>query len=204
LKPTVNKVSSLRDFAVDNRSFRTLPYFLKNNVNFAGISVKEIQKPSFNMYKKFKDSGKIEIIDGYKKKTDHSDLISISRFFAQKGDDVKITTDIHFKDEKYKEVFGALIGTKYDRKCPDLIINDMFYEYESYLPPFRKEKISNMISKGLKQSSRIIINNNKGANHRLIKKNIHNRIDNEKQIIDEVWVYENGKIILLYKKQREP
>ena len=153
------------------------------------------------MYKKFKNSGKIEIIDGYKKKPDHKDLVSISRFFAQKGDEVTITTDIHFKDEKYKEVFGGLIGTKYERKCPDLIINGKFYEYESYSPPFKKEKISNMISKGTKQSSRIIINNNKGSVHRNIKKNIHNRTTNEKQIIDEVWVYEKGKVILLYKKQ---
>ena len=64
------------------------------------------------MYKKFKHNGKIEIIDGYKKKADHRDLISIARFFAKRGDSVKITTNIHFKDEKYTEVFGALIGTK--------------------------------------------------------------------------------------------
>jgi len=79
------------------------------------------------MYKKFENSGKIEIINEYKKKTDHKDLLSISRFFAQNGDSVKITTNIHFKDERYKEVFGALIGTKYERKCPDLIVNEKFY-----------------------------------------------------------------------------
>ena len=98
-------------------------------------------------------------------------------------------------------IFGRLIGTKYERKCPDLIINGNYYEYESFMPPFRKEKISNMMSKGLKQASRIIINNNKGIIHRNIKKNIHNRIRNEKQEIDEVWVYEKGQLILLYKKQ---
>ena len=49
------------------------------------------------MHKKLENNGKIEIIDGYKKKADHSDLISISRFFAGKGYSVKITTDIHFK-----------------------------------------------------------------------------------------------------------
>ena len=152
------------------------------------------------MYKKFKNSGKIEIIDGYKKKTDHSDLISISRFFAQKGDSVKITTDIHFKDEKYKEVFGALIGTKYERKCPDLIINGKFYEYESYLPPFKSDKLYRMLSRGLSQSSHIIINNNKGTSHRYIKNAIGNRI-RLGQKIDEVWVYEKGKNTLLYKKQ---
>ena len=79
------------------------------------------------MCKKFKNNGNIEIVAGYKKKTDHKDLISISRFFAQKGDNVKITTDIHFKDEKYKEVFGALIGTKYERKCIKKTVGSNLY-----------------------------------------------------------------------------
>ena len=114
---------------------------------------------------------------------------------------VIITSAIHFKDEKYKEVFGELIGTKYDRKCPDLIINGKFYEYERYNPPFKKEKISNMISKGIKQSSMVIINNNKGSSHRIIKRNIYNRVVLEKQNIEEVWVYEKGELVLVYKKQ---
>ena len=154
------------------------------------------------MYKKIKDNGKIEIIDGYKKKRDHSDLISISRFFAQKGDSITITTSIHFKDDKYKEVFGALIGTKYERKCPDLVINGKYYEYESFVPPFKKEKVSHMISNGLKQSSRIIINNNKGCSDRYILTNIYNRLrdKNFKNDIDEVWVYEKGKVRLIHKK----
>ena len=178
----------------------TLPYLLRENINFVGISMKEIQKPVFNMYKKFTNSGKIEIIDGYKKKKDHSDLISISRFFAQKGDEVKITTDIHFKDEKYKEVFGDLIGTKYERKCQDLIISGKYYEYESFISPFKKTKLLRMLSNGLKQSSRIIINNNKGASHRYIKNIIGNRI-RLGQEINEIWVYEKGETTLLYKKQ---
>jgi len=160
-----------------------------------------IQQQLFNLYKSFNGVGKIEIMNGYEKKADHNDLFSISRFFAKKGNEVKITTNVHFKDEKYTEVFGRLRGSKYDRKCPDLIINGEFYEYENYVPPFKKEKISNMLSKGLKQSSRIIINNNKGANHRIIRRNIYNRTVMEKQNIDEVWIYEKGKVLLIYKKQ---
>ena len=152
------------------------------------------------MYKNFENKGKIEIINEYKKKTDHKDLLSISRFFAKEGYCVKITTDIHYKDERYTEVFGALIGTKYERKCPDLIVNEKFYEYESYLPPFNRDKLYRMFSRGLSQSSNIIINNNKGASHRFIKNAIGNRI-RLGQAIDEVWVYEKGEIILFYKKQ---
>jgi hypothetical protein len=170
----------------------------KKNATFAGGS----SKPLFNMYKKFKDGGIIEIIDGYKKKSDHKDLVSISRFFAQNGDEVKITTPIHYKDKKYREVFGGLIGTRYERKCPDFIINGMYYEYESYEPPFNKEKISNMISNGLRQSSNIIINNNKGASDRYIRRNIIQRVNkrNFRFDIDKVWLYEKGTVRLLYKK----
>ena len=153
----------------------------------------------FKTVKTFENGGKIEIIDGYKKKSDHSDLVSISRFFAGKGNCVTITTDIHFKDEKYQEVFGALIGTKYNRKCPDLIINGTFYEYESYSPPFKKEKLFNMLKRGFLQSSYIIIDNNKGASDRFIKQKLGERL-RMGQIIDEVWLYEKGKIRLLYKK----
>jgi hypothetical protein len=158
-----------------------------------------ISQQLFRLYKNFVSGGKIEIMEGYIKKSDHRDLFAIARYFAEKGDRVQITTNIHFKDEKYKEVFGELNGTKYERKCPDLIINGKYYEYESYTPPFKKGKISNMISKGLKQSSRIIINNNKGASDRYIKRNIYERLKsrNFRQDIDEVWLYEKGKVKLL-------
>ena len=128
------------------------------------------------MYKKVKNNGNIEIIDGCKKKDDYKDLKSISRYFASKGDNVKITTDIHFKDIKYKEVFGGLIGTKYERKCPDLIINGKYYEYESFTPPISKRNFSNMFTRGLSQSNNLIIDNNKSMVDRIIKKAIFNRI----------------------------
>ena len=152
------------------------------------------------MYKKFKSGGKIEIIDGYRKKADHRDLVSIAGFFAKQGGNVKITTDIHFKDARYREVFGGLIGTKYERKCPDLIIDGKFYEYESFMPPFSKSKIKNMLKHGIVQSNNIILNNNKGASDRYIVKLIHQRI-RLRQDINEVWLYEKGKTRLLYKKQ---
>jgi hypothetical protein len=155
------------------------------------------------VYKEFGNGGKIEIMEGYIPKTDHKDLLAISKYFAEKGDKVQITTDVHFKDEKYKEVFGGLIGTKYERKCPDLIINGKYYEYESFIKPFKKGKISNMLSKGLKQASHVIINNNKGASDRYVLHSVYNRLrdENFKNNIDEVWLYEKGKVRLIYKKK---
>ncbi|MDR0691541.1 MAG: hypothetical protein LBF69_00715 [Prevotellaceae bacterium] len=84
----------------------------------------------FNLYKEFVSGGQIEIMKGYVKKSDNKDLLAIARNFAEKGNTVQITTNIHFKDAKYKDVFGGLNGTKYERKCPDLIINGKYYEYD--------------------------------------------------------------------------
>jgi len=56
-----------------------------------------------------------------------------------------------------------------------------------------------MISKGFKQSSRIIINNSKGASDRYLKRLIYDRINNNIPI-DEVWLYEKGEVRLLFKK----
>ena len=157
----------------------------------------------FSLHKEFVGGGKIEIMKGYVKKSDHKDLFAIARYFAERGSKVQITTNVHFKDQKYNEVFGRLNGTKHERKCPDLIINGKYYEYESYLFPFKKEKISHMIKKGSIQSSQIIINNNKGASDRYIRDNIYKRLKdkNFKYDINEVWLYEKGVLRLLYKKQ---
>ncbi|MDR0757791.1 MAG: hypothetical protein LBF85_08095 [Tannerella sp.] len=159
-----------------------------------------VARQLFSLHREFPGGGKIEIMEGYVKKSDHKELLAIARYFAEKGDRVQITTGVHFKDEKYRAVFGRLDGTPYERKCPDLIIGGRFYEYESFVPPFKREKTGNMLSKGLKQSSRVIINNNKGASERYIRRNIHER-GNFKQDIKEVWLYEKGKVRLLYKKQ---
>ncbi|MDR0559496.1 MAG: hypothetical protein LBG92_04960, partial [Prevotellaceae bacterium] len=205
---------------------KSLPYFLRDNSQYiknlkltrsaeSGITeavrqdftvreIKPVSVPSagFHTYKEFGNGGRIEVMDGYDRKSDYGDLISIAREFAVEGKTVLMPNPVHFKDEKYKQIYGKLIGTPYERKCPDLIIDGNFYEYESYLPPFKKQKISNMIGHGSHQSSRIIIDNNKGANDQFILRNIHNRLKNKtfKYNIDEVWLYEKGKIRLLYKK----
>jgi hypothetical protein len=83
------------------------------------------------------------------------------------------------------------------------VMDGEFCEFESYTPPFNGNKILHMLSKGLKQSSRRIINNNKGASDKRIIANIHKRIrdKNFEHNIDEVWVYEKGRVRLLFKKE---
>jgi hypothetical protein len=154
----------------------------------------------FLLLKAFPNGGRVEIMEGYVKQSDHDDLLVIAYFFAQQGHTVQIPTMVHFKNEKYQHVFGALMGTIYERKCPDLIIDGEFYEYESYLPPFKRGKISNMMSNGLRQSSRIIINNNDGEKDAYIERIIYNRVVYENQNIDEVWLFEKGEVRLIFKK----
>ncbi|MDR2765379.1 MAG: hypothetical protein LBB90_10180 [Tannerella sp.] len=185
---------------------KQLPYGMMDNAKFLSLQPNQIKTDSspshmdtkqlFSLYKTFTGGGKVEIMNGYTPKSDHKDLLTIARYFAQKGDKVQITTDIHFKDEIYRDVFGRLEGTPYERKCPDLIINGKYYEYESFMKPFKKRKMANMISHGTKQSSRIIINNNKGVVDRYIHRNILERLKdkNFKYDIDEVWLYEKGKV----------
>jgi hypothetical protein len=124
-----------------------LPYFLKDNANFLSLQFNQIKADSsslnmvtqqlFRLHRKFSGGGKIEIMEGYVKKSDYKDLRTIAGEWAIEGKVVRITTLVHYKDDKYSQVFGALKGTKYERKCPDLIVEDgVFYEYESFLPPF--------------------------------------------------------------------
>ena len=158
----------------------------------------------FKAYKQYENGGKVLLSENInKKESDYRFLITIANTFAREGKIVTLVPTVHFKSDEYKEIYGSLIGTIYEHKCPDLKIGELFYEYESFEPPFKKRKIANMISHGAKQSSRIIINNNKGASDRYIKRNIYERLNdkNFKQDIDEVWLYEKGKLRLLFKKQ---
>ena len=157
----------------------------------------------FKTYMRYKNGGKVLIhtkVD--RKQSDYTDLLTIANIFAKTGKVVKITPSVHYKSYTYKEIYGSLIGTPYERKCPDLLIGDQFYEYENFYPPFVKRKIANMISHGAKQSSRIIINNNKGAADRYIRDNIYKRFKDKTftYIITEIWLYEKGKIRQFFKK----
>jgi len=158
----------------------------------------------FVIYKQYKNGGKVLIHSEVNRRlSDFKALISIANTFAKEGKMVKLTPCIHFKSDEYKEIYGVLIGTAYERKCPDLQIEGIFYEFENYTPPFRKIKISHMLNCGFKQSSCIIINNSRGASDRYVKRLINERINNVYFIYDikEVWLYEKGKVRLLFKKQ---
>ena len=157
----------------------------------------------FVLYKYFPNGGTVYLMPGLDKSNpDYNDLLSIACFFAKKGKTVQVLAPVHYKDSRYRTLFGSLIGTIYYRKCPDLVIDGKFIEYESYDRPFKSRKISHMIKRGAVQSDRIIIDNNKGASDRFILNMIMKRINDRffQGDILELYVYEKGEVRLLYKK----
>lgn len=159
----------------------------------------EIEAELFTTAKAFTGGGCVMIMSGVdKSKPDYKPILTLASLFAKEGKTAKILTSCHFKSQEYKQIFGALMGTKYERKCPDLLIDDKFYEYEGFEKPWKKEKVRRMVSHGMIQSARMIINNTKGASDRFIRQAIVARI-NVGATIKEVWLYEKGHKRLFFK-----
>ena len=151
--------------------------------------------------RKFENGGK-EIF--YKdadasKKSDFASIKTIARTLAKDGNVVEVMPQRHCKSDEYKHFYKDLIGTKYENKCPDLRINGKYYEFEGFVKPWSKDKIGRMLSHGLKQSSRIIIDNNKGCSIRYLRKRVLDHIKGGAHV-EEVWAYEKGMVIPIYKK----
>lgn len=130
-------------------------------------------------------------------KPDSTDLIHIAECFARMGCEVVVLHPVHYKSKEYAAIYGPLIGTKYERKCPDLMIDGNYYEYESYVRPWAKRKLSNMITDGLRQSDRIILDNRNGASYRQIMRSIRARLNINAKIA-EVWIYDGDSVIDIY------
>ena len=100
----------------------------------------------FVLYKLYPSGGKILKMKGLEGNgSDYKDIMAIAIFLAKKGHEVKVLHAVHYKDPLYRLVYGNLIGTRYFRKCPDLLVDGLFYEYESYDRPFKSRKISHML-----------------------------------------------------------
>ena len=134
-----------------------------------------------------------------KTKADYRTIRTIAIRFAEMGKAVYIPPVVHHKSEDYRRIFGRLMGTKYERKCPDLIVDEVFYEYEDFTKPWKKRKIRNMLTHGLIQSSKLILDNNKGCSDRYIRNAVIRKYNLDNACITEVWIYEKGNIRLFYK-----
>jgi len=147
------------------------------------------------LIKEYENGGKYyenNLLD--KTANDYSDLSIIAHEFAKHGNIVEILPRLHFKDILYKQIFDGA----YANKCPDLKINNKFYEYESSQKPVDKTKMKNMLSRGVKQSENLVIDNTNGLADNFIMRLIHNRLQ-QGQKINEIWLFENKNLSLFYK-----
>ena len=131
---------------------------------------------------------------------DYNKLYQIAEYFADKGSVVELAPKMSRSSKfEYESLYYDLIGTKYEGKCPDLRIDGLWYEHEGFITDNPKRAFRNMLSHGLKQSNRIIMDK-PDLTERHMKRCIQNRINNGEDIV-EIWLRDNdGNIKLLYKK----
>lgn len=137
------------------------------------------------------------------KGSDYKKIMEVAEFFAQGGATVELTPKMSRPAEfLYDCIYGDLRGTPYEGKCPDMRVDGVWYEHEGFTTEDPKNAFRNMMNHGLKQSSRIIIDQ-PGLTDAFMKKSIYRRIEKYEQAIDEVWVREPEGIRPLYKRSKD-
>ena len=130
--------------------------------------------------------------------TDFKDLTIIAKEKAKEGAQAYIMPTMdNQENDLYKYLFS--VRKAYLRKCPDLLVNNIFYEYESF-ENFTGNTVSKMISNGLSQSDIVIINvKETGLKDRDVLEKLHvymNQKDSKK--ITELWVLKEKGTALIY------
>jgi hypothetical protein len=102
---------------------------------------------------------------------------------------------------EYVSIYGSLVGTRYVNKCPDMLVDDFWYEHEGFISSNPKNAFRNMLNDGLIQASRLVIDK-PNLTEAYMKRVIRQRIK-DGQMIDEIWVKDGTNIQLIYKKFEE-
>lgn len=133
---------------------------------------------------------------------DFTRLMQVAEFFAGQGKKVVLTPKMTRPPKfDYDCVYGALKGTPFYGKCPDLNVDGAWYEHEGFVTANPKRAFSNMINDGMKQSDRLILDKPE-LTDAYMKRVITQRLrDGHK--ITEVWLKEGEELRLLYKKSEE-
>ena len=154
----------------------------------------------FVLYKQYPSGGTIWLMLGLGTSgSDYNDIMTIADCLAERGHEVKVLRAVHYKDPLYREVYGELIGTRYYRKCPDLLVDGEFVEYESYTTNQPKKAFRNMMHSGLEQSDKIIIRHcslSDGYMLRTIRGYIQNGCS-----ISSILVFDGNSLRVLFKTE---
>ena len=150
----------------------------------------------------FPNGGKVMVYNAIDRSTgDFHRILSCAKYFARQGKQVVMPPKLNvtYKNPAYDKIFGTLRGTPYYGKCPDLLVDNIWYEHEGFSGKSAKKSFRNMCNHGSKQSSRIIVDNcglTDGYMLRSIASRITVGID-----IQEVWVRYDNVLRLLYKTE---
>ena len=126
-------------------------------------------------------------------------ILNCAKQFAQQGKQVVMPPklDVPYKNPAYDRIFGSLRGTPYYGKCPDLLVDGVWYEHEGFSSVNPKSNFSNMLHRGLSQSERIIIEKC-SLSERIMRKSIRDRLASDVRI-KEIWIRDEGVLTLFFK-----
>lgn len=178
-----------------------LAFVPENELCAACRLVRQCEANRYEVKKEYANGGKVQVhqlVNPHD--SDYGKLVSVADFFAQHGADVRLTPKMS-RPQKfvYQNIYHSLMGTKYEGKCPDLLIDGKWYEHEGFTSDNPKRAFRNMLTHGLKQSNRIIIDRPDLTDRYMIR-SIYGHIKIGKDI-EEVLVRDtNGNITSLYKK----
>lgn len=163
---------------------------------------KDETKP-FRIVATFENGGWVAVHEHVsEQESDYQKLMTIALFFAKRGKQVTLTPKLtRFPKFEYARIYGSLIGTKYEGKCPDMLIDGKWYEHEGFTSDNPKNAFRNMLTHGLKQASKLIIEAPE-LTEAYMKRVIRQRIK-EGQEITEIWISKKECLSLLYKKFEE-
>ena len=156
----------------------------------------------FRIVATFENGGRLFIHKNVSERdSDYHKLHAAALFFAKQGRHVVLTPKLtRSPNFEYAQIYSSLMGTKYEGKCPDMLIDGKWYEHEGFTSDNPKNAFRNMLTHGLKQASRLIIESPKltdGYMLRCIYGRIKCGLD-----IDEIYLHEdNGNFRCLYKNK---
>ena len=194
--------SNYKQWVTDNKdrfkNWKTKPYFIEGNV-----SAQKNELYITKTVKEYPNGGKINTSNLVNTKgSDYERVYQCCDFFAQQGHETTILPrfDSPLKNETYKQLYADLKDTPYWGKCPDFKVGDKFYEHEGFLGDVNTlsykeafKKSTNMISKGVKQSDKVVIDYTP-CDYNSVIRTIKERIKSG-QMINEVWVLKEEGIL---------
>jgi len=148
----------------------------------------------------FPNGGKVVVYNAIDRTTeDFHRILACAKYFAKCGKQVVMPPklDVPYKNPAYNQIFGSLRGTPYYGKCPDMLVDNKWYEHEGFVHVNPKMNFSNMCKRGFRQSDRIIIEKCNLTDGYMLRS-----IEGQKKSgvrITELWVHEGNDCRQIYK-----